>query len=309
MNVQSDDQGFIPLHGQPLDIESTLFSGQTFRWRKRSGWYEGVLFGTIVRVREGQDGIMFAAADHDMNAISARLRDYCSLDVDLNAVYSALSRDRLLRDRIDQYRGMRVLRQSPWETTLAFLCAQNSNVPRITQNVEDICKTFGEPTSLGGGTRHRFPTPEVLAEASEDALRELGLGYRARFIASVSKKVARGDVDLCALRDASYDDALDELTSLDGIGDKVANCILLFSMDKPEAFPVDTHIMKAIRQWYPDAVRTDSRDGRRVREWAQERFGPFAGYANHYLFHSRRMDGQKASRPPEEPRRSGQKTL
>ena len=291
MNIQLDDQGFIPLNGQPLDIESTLFSGQTFRWRRRNGWYEGVLFGTIVLVREKQGGIEFAAAEHDADAISARLRDYCSLDVDLNAVYSALSRDPLLRERIDQYRGMRVLRQSPWETTLAFLCAQNSNVPRITRNVEDICKAFGEPVSRDGRTRHRYPTPEALAEAGEDALRELGLGYRARFIASVSKKVAQGDVDLCALRDASYDDALDALTGLDGIGDKVANCILLFSMDKPEAFPVDTHIMKSIRQWYPDAVPTNSQNGRRVREWAQERFGRFAGYANHYLFHSRRMEG------------------
>ena len=296
MNIQLDDQCFIPLNGQPLDIENTLFSGQTFRWRWRSGWYEGVLFGTIVLVREKQGGIEFAAAEQDVEATSARLRDYCSLDVDLNAVYSALSRDRLLRERIDQYRGMRVLRQSPWETTLAFLCAQNSNVPRITQNVEDICKAFGEPISQDGRTRHRYPTPEALAEAGEDALRELGLGYRARFIASVSKKVAQGDVDLCALRDVSYNDALDALTELDGIGDKVANCILLFSMDKPEAFPVDTHIMKSIRQWYPDAVPTNSQNGRRLREWAQERFGRFAGYANHYLFHSRRMDGQRTSR-------------
>ena len=293
MTDQTDGQGFIPLHGQSLDIESTLFSGQAFRWRRRNGWYEGVLFGTIVLVREATGGIEFVTARHDTDAVSARLREYCSLDMDLNAVYSALSHDPLLHQRIDQYRGMRVLRQSPWETTISFLCAQNSNVPRITRNVEDICKTFGEPVSLGGRTRHRYPTPEALAEAGEDALRDIGLGYRARFIASVSRKVARGDIDLCALRDVSYDDALDTLTRLDGIGDKVANCILLFSMDKPEAFPVDTHIMKTIRQWYPDAARMDSRGGRRVREWAQGRFGRFAGYANHYLFHSRRMEGQK----------------
>ena len=293
VTAQMDGRGFIPLHGQPLDIESTLFSGQAFRWRRRNGWYEGVLFGTIVLVREATGGIEFITARHDTDAVSARLRDYCSLDMDLNAVYSALSHDPLLRQRIDQYRGMRVLRQSPWETTISFLCAQNSNVPRITRNVEDICKTFGEPVSLGGMTRHRYPTPEALAEVGEDALRDIGLGYRARFIASVSRKVARGDIDLCALRDVSYDDALDTLTGLDGIGDKVANCILLFSMDKPEAFPVDTHIMKTIRQWYPDAARMDSRGRRRVREWAQGRFGRFAGYANHYLFHSRRMEGQK----------------
>ena len=282
----------LSLDGQPFDLKTTLFSGQVFRWRKQDPWYEGVIFGQIVRVREVEGGIAFVTTDDDVEVNASRLWDYFSLDVDLDEVYSALSRDRGLREALDRYRGMRVLRQDPWETTLSFLCAQNSNVQRITRNVEDMCRSFGRSISLNGYTRHAYPTPEALAGAGEQALRDLGLGYRARYIASAAERVALGEIDLAALRDASYDDALDELMTLDGVGDKVANCIMLFCMDKPQAFPVDTHILQVLRERYPNAEEVRSSDIRRVRAWAQEYFAPYAGYANHYMFHSRRVEGR-----------------
>lgn len=282
--------GFLHLDRRPFDLESTLFSGQAFRWRKQDAWYEGVIFGRIVRVCEVEDGIAFAAAGDDVDVTASRLRDYFSLDIDLSEVYSTLSWDEALQEAFDRYRGMRILRQDPWETTLSFLCAQNSNVLRITRNVEDMCRSFGRPVSFGGYTRHTYPTPNALAEAGEQALRDLGLGYRARYIVSAAKRVARGTIDLVALRDASYDDALEALMTLDGVGDKVANCIMLFCMDKPQSFPVDTHIRQILRERYPRARRVKSSDIRRVRTWAQEHFSPFAGYANHYLFHSRRLE-------------------
>ena len=292
VTARENQASFLPLGGQPLDLESTLFSGQVFRWRKRESWYEGVVFGQIVRVREAEGGMAFETAEDDVDLTASRLRDYFSLDVDLAEVYSALSRDRGLREALDRYRGMRVLRQDPWETTLSFLCAQNSNVLRITRNIEDMCRSFGRAMSFGGHTRHAYPTPEALAGAGEGALRELGLGYRARYIVAAAERVARGEIDLLALRETSYDGALDALMALDGIGDKVANCIMLFCMDKPQAFPVDTHIMQVLRERYPNAEEVHSSDIRRVRAWAQEYFAPYAGYANHYLFHSRRVEGR-----------------
>ena len=296
MTGQEPATSFISLDGQPIDLESTLFSGQSFRWRNQDEWYEGVISGHIVRVREVEGGIAFATADDEMAVSESRLRDYFSLDIDLYEVYSALSRDGGLGQAFDRYRGMRILRQDPWETTLSFLCAQNSNVPRITRNVEDMCRAFGRPISLGGNTRFTYPAPDALVEAGERALRDLGLGYRARYIVSAAERVARGGIDLPTLRDASYEDALDALMTLDGVGDKVANCIMLFCMDKPEAFPVDTHIRQILRERYPRARRVKSSDICRVRAWAQEHFAPFAGYANHYLFHSRRLEGRGVRR-------------
>ena len=293
VTIQEPQVRFLPLNDQPFDLESTLFSGQVFRWRKQGEWYEGVVFGHIVRVREVEGGIAFTTADDGVGVTKSRLRDYFALDDDLHKVYSVLSRDDGLDQAFDRYRGMRILRQDPWETTLSFLCAQNSNVLRITRNVEDMCRSFGRPISLEGSTRYTYPTPDALAEAGEQALRDLGLGYRARYIVSAAERVARGQIDLMALRDASYEDALDALVSLDGVGDKVANCIMLFCMDKPQAFPVDTHIRQVLRERYPRARRVKSSDIRRVRAWAQEHFAPYAGYANHYLFHSRRVEGRQ----------------
>ncbi len=284
--------GFISIAGAPLDIESTLFSGQAFRWRKQEAWYEGVISGEFVCLRGASEGIEYVTSNDDDGSMASRLRDYFSLDVDLCKVYAVLSRDEELRGAFERYSGMRVLRQDPWETVLSFLCAQNSNVQRITRNVEDMCRAFGRPLSLGDRTRHSYPTPEALAEAGEQALRNLGLGYRARYVASAAEKVATGEIDLFALREASYDDALETLMTLDGVGDKVANCIMLFCMEKPQAFPVDTHILQVLRERRPKQHPVHSSDIRRVREWAQEHFAPFAGYANHYLFHSRRVEGK-----------------
>ena len=292
VTTQEQQTNVLSLDGQPFDLESTLFSGQVFRWRKQEDWYEGVIFGQILRVREEKDGIAFETTDDEADVSASRLRDYFSLDNELEDVYSTLSRDKTLQVAIDRYRGMRVLRQDPWETTLSFLCAQNSNVLRITRNVEDMCRSFGSPISFKGQTRHDYPTPEALAEAGEQALRDLGLGYRARYIASAAERVAVGEIDLWELRDAPYDDALEALMTLDGVGDKVANCIMLFCMGKPQAFPVDTHILQVLRERYPDADEVHSSDIRRVRAWAQEYFTPFAGYANHYLFHSRRDESR-----------------
>ena len=163
MSTQEQRTGLLPLKGQPFDLESTLFSGQVFRWRKIDEWYEGVVFGRIVWMREVEGGIAFTAADDDMDVTASRLRDYFSLGDDLHEVYSALSHDEGLREAFDRYRGMRILRQDPWETTLSFLCAQNSNVLRITRNVEDMCRSFGRPISLEGSTRYTYPTPDALS--------------------------------------------------------------------------------------------------------------------------------------------------
>lgn len=183
---------------------------------------------------------------------------------------------------------MRILRQDPWETVVSFLCAQASNVPRITRNVEDICESFGSEIGLG---RHNYPTPEQLANAGEDALRELGLGYRAKFLVETARCVADRAIQLAQLRTASYDDALTSLLMLDGVGDKVANCILLFALDKPSAFPVDTWIQKMLHQWYLGPRKTGLKQ---MRMWAQDYFGQHAGYANQYIFHSSRIENKRS---------------
>ena len=139
-----------------------------------------------------------------------------------------------------------------------------------------------------GEVRSAFPTPDALADAGEQKRRDLGLGFRAKYVAAAAERIARGDVDLYSLREATYDEALEALVELPGVGDKVGNCVLLFSLDKPRAFPVDVWIDRALREWYPEVVE-QKLTRKAMRPWAQEYFGAYAGYANQYLFHGRRL--------------------
>ena len=271
---------------QRLDLTATLTSGQAFRWRRGAGWFEGVVFGNIVRMRQIDDGVEFTSAPDDESTMQPLLRDYLGLNADLDAIYASIATDRRMQAAIARYRGMRILRQEPWECLVSFICSSNSNIPRITKNVESICASFGRPIATGDHSRSSFPTPEELAEAGQERLRRLGLGYRAGYVAATALAIADGRLDLMALREDPYDDALTALMALDGVGDKVANCVLLFSLDKPEAFPVDTHVEKRLLEWYLREVKLSPP---KMRRWAQHRFGAYAGYANQYLFHDRRL--------------------
>ncbi len=281
-------------HDGPLDLQSTLFSGQAFRWRAEDGWFRGVVSGRAVRIRGTPEGVKIDAAQHGDGELAARLRDYLNLDVDIEGIYRAMSFDDRLRDAIERYRGMRVLRQDPWECLVSFICSSASNIPRIMGNIESICESFGAPIEGSPNGLHAFPTPGALAvDGAALRMRELGLGYRAEYIEATARSVAGGDVDLMSLREAPYETALEALVSLDGVGDKVANCVMLFSLDKPEAFPVDTWIDKAMREWYLEGAKIPRT---RMRLWAMEHFREYAGYANHYLFHDRRIRDSPASR-------------
>ena len=269
----------------PINLAATLLSGQTFRWHERDGWLYGVIFNNIVKLRSNADGIEFTSLPDHESQIYPILTDYLRLDVNLDSVYSSIATDHHIKAAITRFQGMHILRQDPWECLISFICSSNSNILRITKNVESICATFGHFIDGSDFSGYTFPSPEQLASAGEMKLRELGVGYRASFVVSAASSVADGELDLMALREDSYENALNKLTSLNGVGDKVANCVLLFSLDKDEAFPVDTHIEKRLVEWYLKEV-TLSRTNMRI--WAQERFGRYAGYANQYLFHDRR---------------------
>ena len=273
---------------RPLDLASTLLSGQAFRWRREGPWFMGVVFDNSVKMRPAEGGVELVSSPDDERALEPLMRDYLGLDSDLDSIYSSFAQDERLTTATRRHAGMRVLRQDPWECLISFICSSASNIKRITGNVESICSAFGRPIRTDGQVRHTFPSPRALSAAEPGALRELGLGYRAEYIAATARSVAAGEVDLMSLREDSYDDALEALVGLDGVGDKVANCVLLFALDKLDAFPVDVWIERALSEWYMSGRKLSRRD---MRLWARDHFGPYAGYANHYLFHDRRLMG------------------
>ena len=288
---------FIPFT-QPLDLSSTLESGQAFRWRRadestdcQGQWFHGVVFNNVVKIRQDSQGLEFNCAPDEESALEPLVWDYLRLQDDLEAIYRSIRIDDRIEAALASYPGMRILRQEPWECLVSFMCSANSNIPRISANVEDMCRSFGHRIALGGQVGSTFPTPGELAEAGEKRLRQLGLGFRAKNVASVVRMIADGEVDLFALREAPYQEALEVLTALPGVGDKIANCVLLFSLDKLEAFPVDVWVHRALQEWYlGDLEKKLPRH--KMRAWAQDYFGPYAGYASQYMFHGRRLQSK-----------------
>ncbi|MBI4233147.1 MAG: hypothetical protein HY686_01750 [Chloroflexi bacterium] len=270
----------------PLDLALTLESGQAFLWGRDGATFHGVVGGTLFLLRQAPGGVEFSCVPASEEAGAQALAAYLRLDDDLDVVYRNLSFDRRLRMAFNGYRGLRILRQGPWECLASFVCSSHANIPRISRMVEALARAYGEPVALGSVQRHTFPSPERLAEAGEGALRALGLGFRAAYLASTAGLVAGGAVDLDALRAAPFEEARRALMALPGVGEKVADCVLLFALDKLEAFPIDRWVERSLRQWYPVE---GMRSYRALQEWARAHFGPWAGYAQQYLFVAQRQ--------------------
>ena len=287
---------FVPVQ-KPFNLAASLELGPSFRWRRYDGWFYGVLSESIVRVRRVHGGFEFASEPEDEETMSPKLWDYFGLDADLTSIYGDLAADDRLRGAVDRYHGMRILRQEPWECLVGFICSANSNIKRISANMEDLADAFGQRLSMDGTVMRTFPSADRLAEAGEGRLQQMRLGYRAKYLAATSRMIADGGLDLLKLRQTPYDQALDALTGLPGVGDKVANCVLLFSLDKPEAFPVDVWVRRALDEWYLSGTG-EKLSNLRMRIWAQEHFGRYAGYANQYLFFDvRRRAGVQVPMP------------
>ena len=267
------------------DLENTLLSGQAFRWRgpDADGWLTGVIFDNIVRMRRVDEGVEFVCSSGDEAALHPRIEDYLRLSDDLDIIKASINKDDRIGAAIESSPGLHILRQEPWECMVTFICSQNTGIPRVKKNVEDIAGEFGSPLVLGDLRRGTFPSPAALEEAGARRLRDLGLGYRAEYVAAAAERVAAGKVDLDALREASYDEALKTLTSFAGIGPKVGECTLLYALDKTVAFPVDVWIKRALRDCYREAERMNDKT---MRRWAQAYFGEYAGYAQHWLFNN-----------------------
>lgn len=271
---------------QPFDLAESLESGQAHRWRRLGdGWYSGVLGGRLLHLHQSQAGLEYQATGD--SSVDDLLRAYFRLDDDIEAIYGEICRDRRVAAMVDQYPGLRILRQEPWECTVAFICSATSNIPRIHQNMEAMADSLGEPLELNGEVRRTFPSAERLASAGEGFLRELGLGFRAPYVVAAAERVCRGELDLDELIRLPYPETKGRLMDCYGIGAKIADCIAVFSLEKLEAFPVDVWVRRALAEWYFPMQKKPP--DRAMVEWAQAYFGRYAGYSQQYLFHGRRM--------------------
>ena len=286
------ETGTIPLADLSggLDLYRTLESGQTYLWRRADGemyrteppagtWYHTVVDGEVIRVRT-IDGRLEWESTTDAEPIVRRL---LRLADDLEAIVAAAPDDPLLREAYEAHRGMRLVADPAFGCLISFICSAQMRVSRIHSMVSTLAREYGDSIEFGGETYYAFPTPEQLAAATEDELRDLGLGYRAPYVVRTAEMVADGEAHPAEARDLEYEDARDHLCQFVGVGDKVADCVLLFSLGFDEAVPLDTWIKSAIEDYYPDCDRGSyAATSRALRERLG---GEYAGYAQTYIFH------------------------
>ena len=282
----------------PFSLDHTLSCGQTFRWEKRGEWWIGVANQTAFKIQQKNGALEFKSSTN--TAASDFLWRYFRLDDNLQSVYSEIIKDEYVNAAVKQYRGLRLLRQEPWECLISYLCATYKNIPAIKQMILNLCRRFGNPLKFEDEEFHTFPKPEVLAKASLKDLRLCKLGYRAENVLKTAKLVNKGDFDLEALKTMSYERAKEGLLTLPGVGPKVADCILLFSLDKLEAFPIDVWMKRIILEYYPQyfepefVARMKTKKGLSPREYqtiyafGRKYFGEYLGYVQEYLYHHKR---------------------
>ena len=262
---------------EELDLQLTLMdSGQCFRWTRDGDRYGCALGDGPVWLWREDDGI-HAEGDFD----PAALRHYLDLDRDYAAIAAEYAHIPPARAAIERYPGLRVLNQPAWEALICFILSANNNVGRIRGLVDALCRSCGDRR----GELYTFPTPERLANATEDALRALRVGYRAPFLIETARRVRDG-FPLNQLCSMPYTDALDLLTTLPGVGDKVANCVLLFGCGHASAFPVDVWVERVMREWFGMTCKSRAMLCRNSRE----KLGSHAGLMQQFLFHAARME-------------------
>jgi len=278
----------------PFSLEHTLNCGQLFRWEKLGNWWYGVVKDKVVKIRQNADKLMFQTFPEKTTA--EFIENYFRLNDNLPYVLYQINKDEHIRKAIQRCHGLRISRQEPWECLISYICATYKNIPAIKTMILNLSKRFGKKITFDGYDFYTFPKPSDLARASLEKIRSCKLGFRAERVLEASKILNREEFNLEDFRKMDYEKARQNLLSLPGVGQKVADCVLLFSLDKLEAFPVDIWMKRAILEFYPSyfersfVKRVSGKSSITPREYhiislfGREYFGKYAGYAQEYLF-------------------------
>lgn len=266
-----------------FDLAQTLECGQCFHFIKLAEEdYVLTAMNRLLHVSQQADTVIFY--DTDERQYEEIWKHYFDLDRDYSLIKSTLlEKNSQLKDAIDSMWGVRILNQEYFETLISFIISQNKQIPHIKKIVADISSKYGTYMGTFNGTdMYTFPTLEQLKDSGEEDFKELKTGFRAPYIMDAIRKNLAGCFDENTLRNMGYEDCIKELTTIKGVGEKVANCVALFGLGKREAFPVDVWIKRIMETMYFDGRET-SKD--KIAAYAKELFGDLGGYAQQYLFY------------------------
>ncbi len=255
-------------------MKDTFECGQCFRFNDDGSGYVGVAMKKAVRFIQGDGCIYIKGATRDET--EKIWLKYLSLDKDYSDVVKRFETDEYIKMAAEFGRGIRILRQEPCETAISFIISSNNNIKRIKKIIEHFCSLFGREIIFEGKTFYTFPTGDELAPVTKESLAPIKAGFRDKYIADAAEKIVSGQTDFKKIALLDTENARKELMKIKGIGQKVADCILLFGFDRGEAFPKDVWIKRVMNDIYGDG-------------FDEKRFGKDAGIIQQWMFHYARM--------------------
>lgn len=268
MVVKVDGKNIILENTNNFDLGLSLDCGQSFRWyHLESGEWCGVVKGRFLKIR--QQGSTITLYDTTIDDYNSLWKIYFDLDRDYGKIISGY-KEKSLATACKAYPGIRILKQDEWEAICSFIISANNNIPRIKGIIERLCECFGEKV----GDSYSFPSAEIISKLTVEELAPIRSGFRAKYIIDAAQKVSSGEVDIEKIKALPFEQAKEELLKIKGVGEKVAQCALLYGFGRIEAFPVDVWVKRILAELYPDGFPEEYRETQ--------------GIAQQYLFHWRR---------------------
>ena len=264
-----------------INIDDTINSGQVFLWKKiDSKWY-------------GVDGKKILILEDKLDVKSKNIHNFFRFNDDFQGIKKQLSKDKVMKKAINNFPGMRILRQDPFQCYISFIVSSNSNIPNIQTRLQKLSQKFGEKKIVDKNEFFLFPEPEKLANASINEIAKCGLGYRTKYVKKAAIAVNKGTIDFSSLKKQDYQEARDSLCQVFGIGKKVADCILLFSLDKLEAVPLDRWVLRILQKYYSKEFQISTKTITEktydeLHNKIVDHFGEYAGYGQQFLFKNER---------------------
>lgn len=271
-----------------INLENTINSGQVFLWTKQKEFWYGI---------NGQD-ILKINNLGKITSYSKKKYDFFRKIDDMEEIIKSISKDKTTKIAVKKYLGLRLIRQDPFQCFISFIVSSNSNIQKIKSSLEKISIKFGKKIQFDNKEFYMFPEPKKIANATIQEIQNCGVGYRAKFIIDAAKMVESRQIDFDQLKKSNYQNAKETILTVPGIGNKVADCILLFSLDKLEAFPLDRWMIRILKKYYLEKFELETKSitekqYNTLHEKIVKHFGPYAGYAQQFLFKMERENYQK----------------
>jgi len=273
---------------QIINVENSINSGQVFLWKKNKEFWNGV----------NGDDVLSIDKNGNINSYQNFKIDFFRQNDNLEKIIKSISKDKTVKIAVKKFQGLRILRQDPFQCLISFIISSNSNIPKIKNNLENISKKFGKKIKFHNQEFFLFPNPKKLAKASINEITSCGVGYRAKFIKEAAKIIDLKEIDFDYLKKCDYQDAKESICQIPGVGGKVADCVLLFSLDKLEAVPLDRWIIRILEKYYLKKFEITTKTITEkqyniLHKKIVNYFGPYAGYSQQFLFKMERENYQK----------------